>query len=101
MTNSKNNTFNQIYRKDPDIVARKIAGEMILVPIRQNVGDLESIYLLNDTALFAWELIDGKLTVADIRDRITVDFEVSEQEAGQDLLELIGDLERVGAVVRV
>ena len=93
--------FDQIYTKDPAIVARQIAGEMILVPIRQNVGDLESIYLLNETAVFAWQLLDGSITLADIRNRITNEFEVDEQNAGQDLLELMADLERVGAVVKV
>jgi hypothetical protein len=34
------------YQKDPNIVSRKIADEFILVPIKQNVGDLESIYTL-------------------------------------------------------
>jgi len=90
--------FAQIYNRDPSIVARQIAGEMILVPIRQNVGDLESIYLLNETALFAWQLIDGKLPLGEIRDQITREFEVDTLTAGQDLLELIADLERVGAV---
>ena len=32
----------KIYKKDDSIVSRKIADEFILVPIRQNVGDLES-----------------------------------------------------------
>src|SRR4030042_2475942 len=92
--------LDQIYTKDPAIVARQIAGEMILVPIRQNVGDLESIYLLNETAVFAWQLLDGSITLADIRNRITNEFEVYEQQAGQDLLELMADLERVGSVVK-
>jgi hypothetical protein len=100
MANQITDPFDQVYWKDPAIVARQIAGEMILVPIRQNVGDLESIYLLNETALFAWQRFDGSLTLGDIRDQITQEFEVNEQEAGQDLLELISDLERLGAVVR-
>ena len=91
---------NLIYHKDPNIVARQIAGEMILVPIRQNVGDLESIYLLNETALFAWQLIDGTLTLAEIRDQIVQSFEVDEVQAGEDLRELITHLEQVGAVVK-
>ncbi len=93
-----NDPFDQIYKQDPAIVARNIAGEMILVPIRQNVGDLESIYLLNETALFAWQQFDGNHTLADIRNGLTAEFEVDEQQAGQDLLELVSDLERVGAV---
>ena len=101
MTNQLTDPFNQIYCKDPAIVARQIAGEMILVPIRQHVGDLESIYLLNETALFAWQLFDGSLTLADIRHQITEEFEVDELTAGQDLLELVDHLERIGALVKV
>jgi hypothetical protein len=47
---------------------------MILVPIRQNVGDLDSIYLLNQTALFTWQMLDGVHTLADIRSQITQEF---------------------------
>lgn len=99
MVNHISDQFDQIFRKDPSIVARQIAGEMILVPIRQSVGDLKSIYLLNETALFAWELFDSAHSLADIRGRITQEFDVDEQKAGQDLLELVADLERVGALV--
>ena len=81
-------------------MARQIAGEMILVPIRQNVGDLELIYLLNETALFAWHLFDGALTLEDIRHQLTLEFDIDELTAGQDLLELVAHLERVGALVK-
>ena len=100
MSNQITDPFDQVYRKDPSIVARQIAGEMILVPIRQNVGDLESIYLLNETALSAWQQLDGTHTLADIRQQIIQEFEVDETQAGKDLLELMADLERVGAVVK-
>jgi hypothetical protein len=100
MTNQISDPFEQTYRKDPAIVARQIAGEMILVPIRQNVGDLESIYLLNETALHAWQLFDGALTLGDIRLQITQEFDIDELTAGQDLLELVAHLERVGALVK-
>lgn len=92
--------YTQKYRKHPSIVARQIAGEMILVPIRQNLGDLESIYLLNQTALFAWNLFDGQLSLAEIRQQVTREFDVDESQAGHDLLELAADLERVGALVK-
>lgn len=98
MTNQTSDQFDQIYCKDPAIVARQIAGEMILVPIRQNVGDLESIYLLNETALFAWQLFDGARTLSDIRQQITQEFEVDEHQAGEDLLELVEHLEKAGAL---
>lgn len=87
-----------VYRQDPSIVSRNIAGEMILVPIRNNVGDLESIYTLNETAARIWELLDGERTLAIVRDAIIVEFEVEVGEAETDMLELIAQLESIGAV---
>jgi hypothetical protein len=89
------------YQKDPSMVSREVAGEMILVPIRQNVGDLESIYTLNETAARIWALIDGQRSMREIRDQIVEEFDVGEDEAQRDLIELLGQLEAIGAVERV
>jgi hypothetical protein len=72
--------WDRCYQKDPNIVSRKIANAFILVPIRHNVGDLESIYTLNEVAARIWELIDGKSHTARIRDTIVEEFEVTPEE---------------------
>ena len=87
-----------VYLQDPSIVSRNIAGEMILVPIRSNVGDLESIYTLNETAARIWELLDGDHSLGTVRDAIVDEFDVEEEEAAQDVLALIAQLESIGAV---
>ena len=89
----------KVYKKSDSIVSRKIADEFILVPIRQNVGDLESIYTLNETAARIWELIDGKTKVREIKERIVEEFEVTPEEAEKDLIEHLQQLEEIGAVV--
>lgn len=101
MVNDPDPEFSAIYKRDEAIVARQIAGEMILVPIRQHVGDLESIFLLNETAIAAWELFDGAHSLAEIRDTITSQFDVDEQQAGADLLELVFHLLQIRALVKV
>lgn len=93
--------LDKIYRQDPSIVSRNIAGEMILVPIRHNVGDLESIYTLNETAARIWELFDGENTLGVVRDAIVTEFDVEADVAEQDILELIAQLESIGAVQAV
>ena len=86
------------YQKDPSMVHREIIGESILVPIRQNVGDLDSIYSLNETASRAWALIDGEHSVLEISEIISAEFEVETEQAQKDLVEMIAQLEEIGAI---
>ncbi len=92
---------NTIYRHDPSIVSRSIAGETILVPVRKNVGEMEAILTLNETAARAWELIDGQRSMADVLQQMTGEFEVDPSQAGQDLLELTENLFQAGALCKV
>ena len=90
--------LSQRYRRDPSMVFRDIAGEMILVPIRRHVGDLESVYTLNETASFVWERLDGERTLGEIKREVVGAFEVGAEEAEEDLLALVQQLASVGAV---
>ena len=89
------------YQKDPAMVGREIVGEMILVPVRQNAGNLESIYTLNETAAFAWNLMDGKRTLAEIGAQIAAEFEVAPEQAQADLNELVAQLLEISAIQQV
>lgn len=90
--------LNTVYDKSDSIVSRRIADEFILVPIRQNVGDLESIYTLNETAARIWELIDGKMKVEEIKEKIVQEFEVTPEEAEKDIMEHLMQLEEIKAI---
>ena len=89
----------KVYKKSDSIVSRKIADEFILVPIRQNVGDLESIYTLNETAARIWELIDGRTKVREMKERIVEEFEVTPEEAEKDIIEHLQQLEEIEAII--
>lgn len=89
------------FTKDPSIVSRKIAGEFILVPIKQKASDLDSIYTVNEIGSFIWEQIDVEKPLTEIRDLIVNEFEVSNEEAEKDLIEFLQQLEQVGAVKEV
>jgi hypothetical protein len=94
----KMNLLDRVYKKNDAMVSRKIGDEFILVPIRQNVGDLESIYTLNETAARIWESIDGKTRVKEIREKIVGEFDVTSEEAEKDLLEHLQQLEAIKAI---
>jgi len=88
------------YDKHPDIVFRDIEGEMILVPIRRSTANLESIYTLNETAGRIWKLMDGHRTLAQIRDVLVEEYNVTPAAAQEDLLELVAYLEQIEALER-
>src|SRR2546428_585129 len=67
------------YARDPDFVSRRIADEVIVLPIRKNLGDLESIYTLNEVGARTWELFDGRRSLREIRDILTREHEVPTQ----------------------
>ena len=78
------------YRRSEGFVARAIGGETILVPLRQRLGDLESIYTLNAVATFIWERLAAPSTIAEIASALEGEFsgELAEmrQEARAELL---------------
>ena len=79
-------------------MTREIAGEMIIVPIRSGIGDLDSIYTLNEVGTAVWQLINGQRTIAEIVAAIATDFEVTREQAERDVLEFIGALQAEGLV---
>lgn len=90
----------KVYKKSESVVFRKIGDEFVLVPIRQDVGDLESIYTLNETAACIWELIDRETSVNEIKESIVEEFEMEPEQAEKDLIEHLQQLEGTKAVTR-
>ena len=86
------------YQKNPSMVARRVADEVILVPIRQNVGDLQSIYTLNGVGARIWELLDNGGTVADMVSSVAKEYEVELPKAEADLIDFLAQLESIGAI---
>ena len=88
------------YKKNENFVFRKIDNETILVPIKDNVGDMGFIFNLNEVGAFVWEHLDGKNRLLDIKDMISEEFEVSSQKAEKDLCEFVNELKEIHAVLQ-
>ena len=90
--------LNKVYKRSPDMVFRHIAQECIIVPVRQNAADLNSVYTLNDVSAFIWELLDGKRSLLSISNDLISSFDVDEKTAQEDLLFFVEQLSKEGAV---
>ena len=93
--------INQAFRKNENFVFRQIDDETILVPIKNNVGDMESIYNLNEVGAFVWEHLDGNKKLLDIKRMVAEAFEVAPEDAERDLMEFVGQLEEIEAVFEI
>jgi len=84
--------------RNKNFIFRQIVEEMVLVPIRQNVADLDSIYTLNELGVFIWERLETPTSAAELQDEILEDFDVDAATVQSDLVNFMEELERIGAV---
>jgi hypothetical protein len=87
-----------IYQRSNEVVCREVGGESILVPIRNRVGDLESIFVLSPVAARIWSLLDRAVSSDHIIDVICTEFEVDRETAAADVTELLESLELASLV---
>jgi hypothetical protein len=86
--------LNSVVSQSPSIVTRKTGNEYVLVPVANNIADMNSVYTLNETGAFLWELIDGNKTVKDLIDAMISEYDVSKETATADVFLFIQDLSK-------
>lgn len=93
--------WKKVFKKKEDFISRTIAGEMILVPLRGTLTDMQKIFSLNPVAEFLWERLDGQRNIAELRDELLATFDVEEGEAISDIQEFIARLMKERLIVEL
>ena len=78
----------------PSVVTRKTGSEYVLVPIANNIADMNSVFTLNETGAFIWELIDGKRDVKEIITELTKEYDIDITTAAADVMAFIEKMNR-------
>ena len=78
-----------ILSHSPSVVTRKTGNEYVLVPVTDNIADMDSVYTLNETGAFIWEVIDGKKTIGEIVKLITDEYDIDRVNAINDVDEFV------------
>ena len=76
----------------PDIVTRKTGSEYILVPVIDNIADMDNFYTLNETGAFIWELMDGERNVKEIIRALVAEYDIDDKTAKADVISFIAEL---------
>jgi hypothetical protein len=75
------------------VVVRRINDECLLIPLTDDIADMDSLYRLNETGAFIWELIDGRRDIKEITSRVAEEFDVDQREAEKDILLFLVDVQ--------
>jgi hypothetical protein len=88
-----------ILSHSPSIVTRKTGNEYVLVPVANNIADMNSVYTLNETGAFIWEHIDGKSNVEVLINALTEEYEIDYDNAAKDVFEFIDNMSKCLIVI--
>ena len=89
-----------VFAHSGEFVLRNVGTEAVLVPIRNRVGDLDSVYVMSPVAVRIWSLIDGVNDVDTIAACIGDEYDVEPAAAAQDVNELLSALEEAELIRR-
>ncbi|HVN59267.1 MAG TPA: PqqD family protein [Bacteroidales bacterium] len=75
-----------------NVVTRKTGNEYVLVPVTDNIADMDSVFTLNETGAFIWEQIDGTREISEIIGLLIAEFDTDRQTAETDLMDFIRNM---------
>jgi hypothetical protein len=92
--------LNKHYRVSKDVIAKEIEGELIIVPLKEGLGDLDAeMYALNTTGLAVWNKLDGTLSIDDLIKSISAEYGMPYDQIKMDVTQLLENLIEKGLVV--
>src|ERR1700758_5570352 len=84
--------------RSQSVVARVIAGETLIVPIRGKVGDLASIYSFNATGTLIWKSLESGKSVAQLAASVVEEYDVDPAQAEADVASFLSEMKAVGLI---
>jgi hypothetical protein len=88
----------QLYVRSESVVSRVIAGETLIVPVRKGVGDLASIYSLNEVASAIWQCVQTPRKAEDIVSTLENEFAADPQQIGRDVAVFLEEMSSAGLI---
>ncbi len=78
--------------RSASIVTRKTGNEYVLIPVTNNIADMNSVFTINETGAFIWELIDGKKSVEELIKAVIDKYEVDRETGTKDVFMFIDNM---------
>ena len=81
-----------------ELIKRDIAGDTILVPVGKTVYDSNGLFVLNELGAFIWDILPRMETEAEICEAVLAEYEVSREEASDDVAEFMEKLRQLNII---
>lgn len=91
-------TLDQKIERNPNYIFRMILDEALLVPIRQNIADMNALYTLNDVGAFIWQQLEQPHTLDELHNRLLAEYETDPETLNQDLYTYVMDMVSIDAM---
>ncbi len=88
-------------RKSNAFIFREIAGELLLVPLRQKAGEAGNIFTLEGIGSQIWSWLEEARSVDELQAMIVEEYEVTQEQARQDSVMFLEQLGEIGAVEEI
>ena len=85
-----------VLHPSPDVVARDIAGEHLLVPVRSGVASMDCLFTVDGAGAFVWSCLDGRRDLAEVARLVAEEFEVDAPRALADVTAFAAELVDTG-----
>ncbi|MBC7327390.1 PqqD family protein [bacterium] len=85
-------------RRKVNFLLRKVGDLNILVPIGQEVLDLNAVITLNETGAYLWELLEEERSAEELAIALSEEFDVDIAQARIDVENFLKELRETGLV---
>ncbi|MBI9089254.1 MAG: PqqD family protein [Desulfobacterium sp.] len=76
-----------------NVIAKEIEGELVIVPMIADVGNLDAeMYSLNSTGLAVWKQLDGKNDLEHVITALSEEFATPYDQIKDDVVEVLEQL---------
>jgi hypothetical protein len=89
LSDDRASAASRVPRRADGFVARDIGGELVIVPVRSQVANLDSAFTLNEVGATIWRMLDGRTSLAKVAAAVAGEYEVSEAAAADDVAEFV------------
>ena len=86
-------------KRNSDFLLRNVADSLVVVPVGPATASFPGMITLNATGAYIWELLEQEQTVESLVAALTQTYEVTEEQARQDVQNFVNRLIPTGAIL--